>query len=362
MQDDKAPAAAEPVTFEVEPQATIEVEIQPELKLEAPVVVDKPIVTAEPPKAVEPAPVEIDVSPQVEEPPVREEARPDPAVAELQAQLERFKERSKQDRAARAEAERKAQSHEAEIANNKQELAQTRLHAIVNAIHAEKSEAETLKQALRKAHTDGDADGVADITMKLGEIGSRMASLNDGKSQLETYLKNPRRPEAPKRQPQRPAAVEADADDEGSGDPVEDYIAAKTPRIQQFLRSRDRTWVADPKVNRKLVAAHHSALAEGYVEETPGYFAFIDEHMGVKVEQPKKAAPPRQAAKASVPAAPVSAKAATSPPSATSNMRVTLTPGQQQAAKDLGIPLAEYARRVWQMQQPHYEGPKFGGK
>ncbi len=248
------------------------------------------------------------------------------------------------------------------------------MHAIVNAIAAEKSEAEGLKVAMRAAHVAGDPEGVADITMKLGEIGSRLASLNDGKAQLDAYIRNPARAAPPKppaqadrrRPPQQPAAHD-DLDDGPAADPIEAYIGRQTPRVQQYLRTRDaKGWLADPRSSSRLAAAHHSALSEGYVEESPGYFAFIDDKMGVaKVDNSanggtKKPAPKQ--GKATVPAAPVSAKASAAPTNGVTNNRVvTLTAAQQDAARSLNLTNAEYAKRVWAMKQPGYGGPKFGG-
>lgn len=357
------------ITVEVEGEKPIEVSVdkpnEPEL----------PLGTAAAKPADGPVAVEIPAEPTED----KDEAAkgPDP-VAELQAQLERMRESSARmqenalaERRAREAAEQEARAAREESGNKNIEIADTRLHAITNAIAAEKGEAEALKAALRQATADGDMDKVADINMKFGEIGSRLRELNDGKAQLEAYLRAPRKPAAAQRptvQPPRPTEQTAPAASQTTGDPAEDYIRSMPPRVQDYLRGRDKTWLTDKRTNDKLVAAHFTALSEGYAEESPGYFARIDDQMGVKTEAPgvspgtvpaaRRAAPAR--AKPAIPAAPTSPKAATSGQTEGGQRTVTLTAREQEAAKSQGLTNQEYGRRKWIMSQPGWTGPRFG--
>lgn len=327
-----------------EPKATepeVSKEAEPELPLGQPVVAAVPNEPAAP------------------EPPAKQvDKGPDP-VAELQQQLARMRAQAEAERVARAEAERIADVATTEVYRSRLGQADAQLHAIVNAISAEKNEAEIAEQAYAKAAAEADWDAAAKAQRLISRCEARLASLEDGKAQLEAWIQNPQRKAegkrtAPRATPQQPA-IAPDA----TGDPIDEYIAKQSPRVQTYLKSRDRNWLADPKQSQKLAAAHYTALAEGYAEESNGYFAFIDEKMGLKTDMKTEKKEPPRAAKPAIPAAPATQKSATS--GGVNGMRVTLTPGQKKAAEDMGIPLAEYAKRVWMMQQPGWNGPKFGG-
>jgi hypothetical protein len=357
-----------PLVVDTAPEPTIEVEIEG-LKPEAAPPAPAPTPEPAPAPAADDGSVEVDLAPaEPESAPEPQDKGPDPVTA-LQAQLERMRERAKAERDGRLEAERTVQAREAALARETRGRAEAQMHAIVNAIAAEKGEAEAIKTEMRAAQAAGDVDRIAEAQMRLGEIGSRLASLNEGRANLDAYLKNPQRqapPSAPpqrRAEPQRPAPAADDLDDTPA-DPIDAYIGRQTPRVQQYLRTRDaRSWLSNTQSAAKLASAHHAAIAEGYVEETPGYFAFIDDKMGVAKMEPPKKAPTPKPVKAPVAAAPISAKASSAPaPSNGTNPRtVTLTAKQVQAAKDLGLSNAEYAKRVWQMKQPDWNGPKFGG-
>lgn len=287
---------------------------------------------------------------------------PDP-ISELKNQLLAMERRAEVERRGREAAEEEARQRAYEADRAAYEAERQRFvamdaqrQAIVNAIHAEKADAEGLKRQLREASEAQDFDRIAEINMQLGQIGARLSELDEGRRQVEGYLRQqPRREAPPERQPPRKAAPPQPA-----ADPVDAFIANLTPRSQTYIRNRDRSWVADERTNLKLRAAHMKAMAEGIEQDSDAYFAKIDDEMGFKKAEPKPAAA-IQPKKPTAPAAPVTHKAA-SPAAAnnTGGLTVKLSPRQVQAAKDLGISVSEYARRVHAMSQPSFNGPKLG--
>lgn len=353
------------LTVELEAEKTAEfvIDDKPEVKSE-------PTPTSPDVKAPEVAPVVVEVEPAPEAP--AKPAEPDPAVAELRAQLDQMtrnahmeRQRSDNERSLREEAEANAVKALEVAEARRYSQMQAQAQAISNAIAAEKADAESLKQQLRSAREGQDIDRETEIGMKLGEIGARIAQLKDGKDQLEVALKAPpRKPILPasnrERLPERRAEPQPQPQQPPtSGDPVEDFIQRLSPRTQGYLRARDRNWVADERSNTKLRGAHQIAIADGHNIDSDTYFEKIDEIMGYKTKADPVVPAAPVARRAAVAAAPVTHKGATNP-SAVNGKTVTLTPRQQQAAKDLGIPLAEYAKRVYEMNKPTWGGPKFG--
>lgn len=290
---------------------------------------------------------------------------PAEALAEMQVKLDDMNRRAEADRKARDEAEQLAMHAAAEAEKSRTTVFEAQVRAakadissITNALAAEEAEAEQAERALAHGIKNQDAALVAKAQRALSRAEVRITQLNDGKAQLEGNLEKftARGPAAVKpsqqaQQQQRPAAP-------STGDPVQDYIASRTPRTRDYLQAKDRSWVADPAMTSKLTRAHHAALGQGHVIESDSYFDFIDQEMGAK----KAAAPAQmeiQPARKQAPAAPVTNKAASTPAPATS-MKVRLTEGQVAAAKALGMSITEYAARVHKMSQPGWNGPRFG--
>lgn len=363
--------ADEGVTVELEPVAPVEIEIEAPKETKG-AEAGKPVTPAAKPADEPELPLEVAVPTEAKEPDKPEKiepAKPDPIV-ELSSQIEKLRAQGKIDRQAREAAEREVNTATNEAYVSKAEVAQARLHAIANAVAAEKNEAEIAEAAYAKALSESDFTEAAKQQRAMSRCEHRLADLDDGKHQLEAWLKGhaarkpePRKPgTAPQVRQVQPAPTQETAEPETTGDPVEDYVAKQSPRVQQYLRGRDyKNWLSGPQ-SYKLAAAHNLALSEGYSEESNGYFSFIDEQMGIKNEKPESGPGPKKAVvtkKATVPSAPVSQKSGS--PGALSNRTVTLSPQQQQAARDLGLSVAEYAKRVWMMKQPDWKGPKFGG-
>lgn len=340
------------ITVDIEPDKPVDIDIS---KLIADVA-QTPPPKVEPPKDDE---VVIDVAEQVSPPPVTPPG-PDPVV-ELRTQLAAMEARAESERRAREYAEQDASRSRAEVEQSRVNLQHTQLQAISNAIAAEQADADALERGYAQALRAGDHATAAKCQRAMARIESRLVQLEDGKVNLEQAIRSPqpaqeRRQPRPQDQPQRDARPAPAAT---SSDPVEAYLQTRTPRVQAFLKSRDRSWLTDKRMNDKLVAAHHLAKSENYVEDTDAYFEYIDQQMGVKKAAPAPAAlAQRVPAKKTIPAAPTS-RAASSNQSGVSGTTVHLTPRQRDAARALGMTEAAYAERVWRMSQPNWEGPRF---
>jgi hypothetical protein len=319
----------------------------------------------------EPAePKEDDPGVEIEVPIGGDAAKVEPdAAAELKAQLEelrakmaRDQEETTRERSLREAAEQRAQQVHQEMGRREFELFETRRHAIENAIAARKSDADALERTLAMAARSNDHATSAKAQRTLMRIEAELLQLDEGLGQVknitdagvDAFLKyresqQPRQSQTtpsqqPKQQAQKPLTRE-------------DYLAQRTPRVRQFLESKDPSWITDDKMNKKLIAAHWDALSQGFVEESDGYF----DHIGKTMEPPKKAEPKPaelKPSKKAVPAAPNVAKAVAAP-NGVNGTKVHLTPRERERAKDLNLTEAEYARRKYLMSQPNWDGPRF---
>lgn len=163
----------------------------------------------------------------------------------------------------------------------------------------------------------------------------------------------------------RKAALDSPVPDR---DPVQDYIAGRTPETQAWLRRHPAEARAlalqdvgiagadDARRAAKLQAAHQDAIAEGHQLDSPSYFSHVERHIGA----PSSARG--------------STRGSTGSASSGSGTRVTLTPGEVKAANDLvwtesdyragrikdrskigeSIGTSEYARRKIAMQKDGY--------
>jgi hypothetical protein len=336
------------LTVELGNEETTEVEIQLD---------DTPVKTADDvAKAAEPV-VEAVVEEEVQAAPVVEAPvtnGQEQALAELRDQLLHLERRAEQERlrAERAEQDRERVAWEREQAQIDGLMAKG--HAIVNAMYAEEADAEGLKRALRDARASGDLDQETEINIKLGKIGARLEKLKEGKDRIDATLKRiPQREAPPKPTPAAAREAAPEPVTRAPADPVEAWISKLTPRSQTYVRSRDKSWVTDQRLNSKLAAADALAVAEGIERDSDAYFNKIDEVMGYKKPEAAPAAA-HQPKRAAVPAAPVSHKGASTAGAGNGikTMKILLSPSEREAARNLGLTEPEYARRKFKKSQP----------
>ena len=269
----------------------------------------------EPEKAKEP---EIEVV-KVEEAPARREISPEVGIRELKFQLE-------QEKLARAEAEKRAQMAAQREFVAKNEVTDTNLSLINNAISTTQQETSYLKAGYRDAMATGDYDRAAEIQQRMSDNAARLLQLENGKDALERQGRQAA--------PQYHQPV----------DPVEALAGQLSPRSAAWVRNNPQ-FATDQRLFQKMIAAHNLALADGLQPDTDDYFATVEETLRIRRPEPTYEDPMAQSAtvtqrRSAPPAAPVSrgGNGTGSNPN-----RVTLSSAEREMAQMMGMTEKEYA-------------------
>jgi hypothetical protein len=265
---------------------------------------------------------------------------PEQGIEELKKSLEMQKKAADEERKKRIDAEKRAyeaqvyaQQHEAEAKN-------AQYHHIVGAISQLEERERGLMAAWTEAKSMGDYQKEAEIQKEMLESANYLSRLLNGKSNMDSDLKRPIQPVAP------PVV-----------DPIEAFASTMSPQSGNWLRSH-RDFLQDDSgalIERNrllLVAAHNKALAEGYKQDDPDYFQYVEQEIGLRkrpsrhqeadddeddvVSAAATAAPRRSVAP---PAAPVSRGGAR-------KGTVTLTPEQREIAKLTGQTEEQYYKNM----------------
>lgn len=275
----------------------------------------------------------------------KSDPKPDEAIEAVRAQVKEYEAKLQAERKEKDDARRRAEMAERQARDAQTRVAQSELAAVDSSILAVEAERDAIKRELKDALERGDVDGTIVAQERLAEAVSTLKELKDGKTNVQ------------KIQTETPS------------DPVESYISRFSPRSQEYLRQR-KDLVTDATKNKKLIAAHYEAEAEGLAPDTDAYFDYIDQKLGyggdAETETPAKT-PSRRA----TPAAPVSRGGDLSSGGAQTGQNVVkLSPGEARAATDgsivwnsgpqKGEPIGvkEYARRkAMMMKSGAYDNP-----
>ena len=251
-----------------------------------------------------------------------EEIAPEEGIQELKKRLE-------QEKQARIEAERRAHQANSQINKAYQEVKDSNYQLVTNAIETVKSRSEMLKTAYRESMSVSDFDKAADIQQAMIENDRQLSDLKRGEKALKEQM------EESNAQPTRPVSPPA-------VDPIEQMAQAVSPASAAWLRD-NRDNLKDERSIRKMFRAHEDALDEGILADTPEYFGFIEQRLGVRRYE-EEAPEPLSAASAPAPRKSVSPPAA--PVSRGNGTRpgvVRLTREQADTAKMMGMTEKEYA-------------------
>lgn len=243
----------------------------------------------------------------------------------LQAQLDQFREEQARDRAARIAAEQRAEKAESQVDI-------TRRDALTNAIGLVESEIVQASGAYKTAMENGDFEAAAKAQREIARHETRLVALEDGKKALDD-------------QGTASGAKKPLFSDTQDQDPTEAYLSKLSPRSQDYLR-RNMSFVTDPRQNKRMMAAHYMAEAEGFVPDSDAYFDFIDKKMGNQ-----DAKTPVKAHSRTTPAAPVSRSSSAASGDLGGKKVVKLTSSEVATAEALGLTTAEYARRKIALQE-----------
>lgn len=261
-------------------------------------------------------------------------------LADLKAAEETRAARERALEAERDEARRQAQQHQVQYQTD---LERANLNTILNAIEANKSEADRAQADYESAIADSDHKRAAEAQRRMSRAEAQIGQLEQGKEVLEAQIQMA---EARAKEPPR------------TTDPVEASIARLPDPAKAWLR-KNREYMTDQRKNAKIQALHWQVIDEGHDAFSTGYFESLETHLGMR-EKPK---PKTEEVREPEPARrnpPVSAPVTRDVPSVTTgkpaSTRVTLSPAEREAAKFSGITEQEYAKQKLRLQQEKAAG------
>lgn len=231
------------------------------------------------------------------------------------------------EKAGRMAAEQKLHQAAREVHSARNEVDETNLQLVVNAIDTVSRDIELLSQAHTQALQSGDFDRATKIQREMSANEAKLLQLNNGREAMENA---PRQPE-----PQLPPA-----------DPVEAFAAQLSPRSADWVR-RHPEFVRDSRLNSKMIAAHNLAVADGIATDSDDYFAAIEETLKISSRPVQNDTGDQHAAKVVQrrDAAPAAAPANRGNQSPSSNV-VRLTAAQREMAEMMGMKPEDYAKNM----------------
>ena len=253
------------------------------------------------------------------------------ALKELKAQYERQKMIAEAEREARKQAEQYAKQQAQQVGYARNEVQDSNLKIILNAIDATEQAAANAERDYAEAMAAGDYAMAAKAQRMMAQAESHLLQLSNGKQRLEESLHQQtaegsiREPEMPSFEPRIPQ------------DPVEMYASKLAPKSAQWLREHPDA------VNKigKLTRAHADAVEDGITPESPDYFRFIESRLGYsndsynsdpEPEVERVPVAPQQSRK-SMASAPVSSNASiTSSRQSSAGNVMTLSPSEVEVA------------------------------
>lgn len=228
--------------------------------------------------STEPEQIEIDIDAveKTEKEPVKDEvevvkAEEAPAAAEkkvIQPEegLEEFKKRFESERIKRIEAEKRYQEAALEAHSAKNEVHDTNLQLVINAIDTINQQNEILKSHYSAAMSSGDFDRAAEVQNNMSANNAKLVSLEQGKTALENTPKPP---------PPKP---------ETHADPVEAVASQLSRRSAEWVRQHPE-YARDRRLFQKMIAAHNLVSADGVEPDTDEYFSGIERVLNIRPQE-----------------------------------------------------------------------------
>lgn len=309
-----------------------------------------PIEIEVPIKGPAPAPeIDIGAEPKAEEPAAKQEApKADDGIELLKRQLEEKRREADEARRQKIEAERIAQQRELEANTYKTQIGDSQHVALTNAIASFERDAEMLERDYATLLEQGEYQKAAKVQRQMAQIEARLSTLQQGKEELEYRLQ-----QSPQPQYQQPP-VEQPQVREMPRDNIEERISSLSPPSQQWVRA-NRQVVEDPKKANLLSAAHFEAVANDIQVDSPDYFAFLEQKLGIGGNSAPVSAPRQSNTRVPMAAAPVSRSSGVTISSNGKVANVTLTPAEREAARDMDMTEDEYAEnKLYYMQKGAY--------
>lgn len=202
-----------------------------------------------------------------------------------------------------------------------------------NQINSVNEQMEALSAQAEGAMGDGDFKTASQLNLRLHKLGGQLAILERDKAALAeqrvTMTAQHQRPinQAPAAPVQQPVPT----------DPVERAVQGRTPTTQAFLRRHPELIRSDGSLEDVAVRAHHKAIGEGYVIDTPGYYAHIESLL-----KPSDNGGPPSLQRAPTFAAPVARTGGPSGSGGADSGTFLVTPKMRRLAEEQGVPIREW--------------------
>lgn len=223
------------------------------------------------------------------------------ALNDLKRQYEKQKQIAEAEREARKQAEMYARQQAQQVGRAHNEVQDSNLRIIMNAIESTEAAAANAERDYAQAMAAGDYSSAARAQRMIAQAESHLLQLNNGKQRLEETLQQPAEgsvyeQQVPTFEPRMPP------------DPVEMYASKLAPKSAQWLREHPE---AVSQIE-KLTAAHSSAVQlEGLEPESQEYFRYIEKKLGYggkEEDSPKKSKPNMSSAPVSSAASGISSR------------------------------------------------------
>lgn len=305
-------------------------ELEAERKIDELVAADK--AGKEPPKA-DPAAAS---AKEPERPLTAQEGQDD-----LAAQLKAAQETAEAERRERVKAEAAAREAQEAAKRSQGDVMTHRAQVVAAAIETVGIERQQARNAYKAAMEAGDYDAAATAQEQIADSAAKLVRLQEAKAALDAQ--KGKQPIAHEGRVEKPASQPQDA--------FEQAVANLSPASQAWAR-RNPTMFTDQKNFARTLAAHHSAVAEDIAPDTPAYFQFLEERLGLR----QKAADPTPPAKGTErssgarTAAPV-ARDGNGGGSRFSGGKITLTAAEREAAAISGLTDQEYAMQLLKIER-----------
>ena len=189
---------------------------------------------------------------------------PEQGLEELKKSLAAQKKALEDERRMRSEAERRAYQASVSAQNSQKEAKTAQYYQFKSAISEFEARERQMMQELADAKSMGDFQREVELQRALLETVQDLNSFKQAHDRLDYELRQPVQPVAP--------PVE---------DPIEAWASKVSPKSAQWLRSNREFLESHPKMNDILAASHMKATAYGHGVDTPEYFAFIENDIGM---------------------------------------------------------------------------------
>lgn len=256
----------------------------------------------------------------------------------LKVQLEASKEAERVANERAAAADQRARDAAAEADRLRSSGADSEKELLSTSLANAQAEEIAAQAELERAFEVGDAKLMGAAQAKIGRAAARVVNLEGAIAQFDVDAKAEK---------DKPAPVEERVDIVTAIDRDDKLM----PKERDWLKEHTEV-LTDPRRNRELSVGYDRALAKGFKRGSEGYFKFLDEFMGF-AEAAKPGADEEDDTdnqRASIVSAPVTRdNRSSSTGRPTTPTRITLTPAEREAARNMGVSDVAYAKGKLQL-------------